>query len=177
MEGFNVILFCLAILAISFIKILVTNSIIYAVSVRKITNKKRLVLRASLFSEIAILITFISFSLFWTIIFISSLRTDNVVDRIINSIIFGLIANVTIGGYESIIGFIIAALEFVVALILIYCFNRNVVYKNLIMPSKSKNIFLLISSICNAPYFFIIPIVKIGFINDILNDIVIHWIY
>lgn len=177
MEGFNVILFCLAILAISFIKAFVISSIIYAVSVRKTTNKKGLILRASLFSEIAILITFLSFTLVWTIIFITSLRTDNVVDRIINSIIFGLIANVTIGGYESFIGFIIAALEFVVALILIYCFNRNVVYKNLIMPSKSKKIFLLISSVCNAPYFLIIPIVKISFINEILNDIVIHWLY
>ena len=137
---------------------------------------KGLILRASLFSEIAILITFLSFTLVWTIIFITSLRTTMLLQNH-KQHYFRLIANVTIGGYESFIGFIIAALEFVVALILIYCFNRNVVYKNLIMPSKSKNIFLLISSVCNAPYFLIIPIVKISFINEILNDIVIHWLY
>lgn len=177
MEELNIILFCLAILMISFLKTMVINLIIYAVSVRRITNNKRLVLRASLFSEIAVLITFLSSTLLWTIRFIPSLRTDNVFDRITNSIIGGLIANVTIGGYEDFIGFVIAALEFAVAIILIYCFNRYTVYKNLVMPSKFKNLFLLITSICNAPYLFIVPIVKISFINEILNDIVMHWIY
>lgn len=51
MKMLYLILFFIALLAVSFIRLLITNSAIYAVKVRKFTDKKRFILKSSVFSE------------------------------------------------------------------------------------------------------------------------------
>ncbi len=172
MEKLSIILFCLALLAISIVRIFITNTILYFVWTRKFTDEKKLILRASLFSGIAILVTYFLFSLIWAVYLFPSIYVDNIFEKIINSFFGGLIANVSIGSY----GFY-AVLELVTALIIIYCFHRFIVYKNFKMPKNQKRLFMFVSSICNAPYFIIVPILDISFINDIFNNIVLNWLY
>lgn len=52
MEMLYLMLFFIALLAVSFIRLLITNSAIYAVKVRKFTDKKRFILKVSVFSEL-----------------------------------------------------------------------------------------------------------------------------
>ena len=54
MEMLYLMLFFIALLAVSFIRLLITNSAIYAVKVRKFTDKKRFILKVSVFSELGI---------------------------------------------------------------------------------------------------------------------------
>ena len=61
MEMLYLMLFFIALLAVSFIRLLITNSAIYAVKVRKFTDKKRFILKVSVFSELGILISFFLF--------------------------------------------------------------------------------------------------------------------
>lgn len=60
MEMLYLMFFFIALLAVSFIRLIITNSAIYAVKVRKFTDKKRFILKASVFSELGILISFFS---------------------------------------------------------------------------------------------------------------------
>lgn len=50
MEMLYLMFFFIALLAVSFIRLIITNSAIYAVKVRKFTDKKRFILKASVFS-------------------------------------------------------------------------------------------------------------------------------
>lgn len=52
MEMLYLMLFFIALLAVSFIRLLITNSAIYAVKVRKFTDKKRFILKASVMLNI-----------------------------------------------------------------------------------------------------------------------------
>ena len=59
----------------------------------------------------------------------------------------------------------------------IYLFNQTVVYKNLNVHEKQKSKLLHIVSLCNVPYLLFIPILKISFVSNIMNDIIIGMIY
>lgn len=172
MEKLSIILFCIALLAICVIRIFITNTILYSVWIRKFTAEKKLILRSSLFSGIAILVTYFLFSLIWAVYLFPSIYMDNIFEKIINSFFGGLVTNVSIGSYVF-----YAVLELVTALIIIFCFHRFIVYKNLKMPKNQKRLFMFVSSILNAPYFIIVPILNINFISDILNNIVLNWLY
>lgn len=172
MEKFSIVLFCIALLAICVIRISITNTILYSVWIRKFTDEKKLILRASLFSGIAILVTYLIFSIIFAVNLFPSIYVENIFEKLVNSFFGGLITNVSIGSY-----ILFAVIELVTALIIIYCFHRFIVYRNLKMPKNQKRIFLLISSILNAPYFIIVPILDISFISDILNNIVLYWLY
>lgn len=172
MEKLSIILFCIALLAICVIRIFITNTILYSVWIRKFTAEKKLILRSSLFSGIAILATYFIFSVIFAVSLYPSIHVDNIFEKIINSFFAGLITNVSIGSCVF-----YAVLELVAALIIIFCFHRFIVYKNLKMPKNQKRLFMFVSSILNAPYFIIVPILNINFISDILNNIVLNWLY
>ena len=55
--------------------------------------------------------------------------------------------------------------------------DQTVVYKNLNVPEKQKSKLLHIVSLCNVPYLLFIPILKISFVSNIINDIIIGMIY
>ena len=57
MEMLYLMLFFIALLAVSFIRLLITNSAIYAVKVRKFTDKKRFILKASVMLNFVLRIT------------------------------------------------------------------------------------------------------------------------
>lgn len=172
MEKLSIILFCISLLAICVIRIFITNTILYSVWIRKFTAEKKLILRSSLFSGIAILATYFIFSVIFAVSLYPSIHVDNIFEKIINSFFAGLITNVSIGSYVF-----YAVLELVAALIIIFCFHRFIVYKNLKMSKNQKRLFMFVSSILNAPYFIIVPILNINFISDILNNIVLNWLY
>ena len=72
---------------------------------------------------------------------------------------------------------IVAFFEILTAYAFIYLFNQTVVYKNLNVPEKQKSKLLHIVSLCNVPYLLFIPILKISFVSNIINDIIIGMIY
>jgi hypothetical protein len=55
MEMLYLMLFFIALLAVSFIRLLITNSAIYAVKVRKFTDKKRFILKVSVMLNFVLL--------------------------------------------------------------------------------------------------------------------------
>ena len=158
MEMLYLMFFFIALLAVSFIRLIITNSAIYAVKVRKFTDKKRFILKASVFSELGILISFFLFSLIWTVMCLCVSNFDNIFKKIADSILFGFLGNLT-------------------AYAFIYLFNQTVVYKNLNVPEKQKSKLLHIVSLCNVPYLLFIPILKISFVSNIMNNIIIGMIY
>ena len=166
MEMLYLILFFIALLAVSFIRLLITNSAIYAVKVRKFTDKKRF-----------ILISFFLFSLIWTVMCLCVSNFDNIFKKIADSILFGFLGNLTITGSGHYSGIIVAFFEILTAYAFIYLFNQTVVYKNLNVPEKQKSKLLHIVSLCNVPYLLFIPILKISFVSNIINDIIIGMIY
>lgn len=104
--------FFIALLAVSFIRLLITNSAIYAVKVRKFTDKKRFILKVSVFSELGILISFFLFSLIWTVMCLCVSNFDNIFKKIADSILFGFLGNLTITGSGHYSGIIVAFLKF-----------------------------------------------------------------
>lgn len=177
MEMLYLILFFIALLAVSFIRLLITNSAVYAVKVRKFTDEKRFILKASVFSELGILISFFLFSLIWTVMCLCVSNFDNIFKKIADSILLGFIGNLTITGSGHYSGIIVAFFEILTAYAFIYLFNQTVVYKNLNVPEKQKSKLLHIVSLCNVPYLLFIPILKISFVSNIMNDIIIGMIY
>ena len=173
MEMLYLMLFFIALLAVSFIRLLITNSAIYAVKVRKFTDKKRFILKSSVFSELGILISFFLFSLMCLCVS----NFDNIFKKIADSILFGFLGNLTITGSGHYSGIIVAFFEILTAYAFIYLFNQTVVYKNLNVPEKQKSKLLHIVSLCNVPYLLFIPILKISFVSNIMNNIIIGMIY
>ena len=171
MEMLYLILFFIALLAVSFIRLLITNSAIYAVKVRKFTDEKRFILKASVFSELGILISFFLFSLIWTVMCLCVFNFDNIFKKIADSILLGFLGNLTITGSGHYSGIIVAFFEILTAYAFIYLF------KNLNVPEKQKSKLLHIVSLCNVPYLLFIPILKISFVSNIINDIIIGMIY
>lgn len=177
MEMLYLMLFFIALLAVSFIRLLITNSAIYAVKVRKFTDKKRFILKSSVFSELGILISFFLFSLIWTVMCLCVSNFDNIFKKIADSILFGFLGNLTITGSGHYSGIIVAFFEILTAYAFIYLFNQTVVYKNLNVPEKQKSKLLHIVSLCNVPYLLFIPFLKISFVSNIMNNIIIGMIY
>lgn len=56
MEMLYLMLFFIALLAVSFIRLLITNSAVYAVKVRKFTDKKRFILKASVMLNFCVVV-------------------------------------------------------------------------------------------------------------------------
>ena len=108
MEMLYLMLFFIALLAVSFIRLLITNSAIYAVKVRKFTDEKRFILKSSVFSELGILISFFLFSLIWTVMCLCVSNFDNIFKKIADSILFGFLGNLTITGSGHYSGIIVA---------------------------------------------------------------------
>lgn len=129
MEMLYLMLFFIALLAVSFIRLLITNSAVYAVKVRKFTDKKRFILKASVFSELGILISFFLFSLIWTVMCLCVSNFDNIFKKIADSILLGFLGNLTITGSGHYSGIIVAFFEILTAYAFIYLFNQTVVYK------------------------------------------------
>lgn len=142
--------FFIALLAVSFIRLIITNSAIYAVKVRKFTDKKRFILKASVFSELGILISFFLFSLIWTVMCLCVSNFDNIFKKIADSILLGFLGNLTITGSGHYSGIIVTFFEILTAYAFIYLFNQTVVYKNLNVPEKQKSKLLHIVSLCNV---------------------------
>ena len=55
MEMLYLMLFFIALLAVSFIRLLITNSAVYAVKVRKFTDEKRFILKSSVMLNFVLL--------------------------------------------------------------------------------------------------------------------------
>ena len=102
---------------------------------------------------------------------------DNIFKKIADSILLGFLGNLTITGSGHYSGIIVAFFEILTAYAFIYLFNQTVVYKNMNVPEKQKSKLLHIVSLCNVPYLLFIPILKISFVSNIMNDIIIGMIY
>lgn len=138
MEMLYLILFFIALLAVSFIRLLITNSAIYAVKVRKFTDKKRFILKASVFSELGILISFFLFSLIWTVMCLCVFNFDNIFKKIADSILLGFIGNLTITGSGHYSGIIVAFLKFSQPTLLYICLIRPLCIKIWMFPKNRK---------------------------------------
>nr|WP_304027303.1 hypothetical protein [Ruminococcus bromii] len=123
------------------------------------------------------MISFFLFSLIWTVMCLCVFNFDNIFKKIADSILLGFIGNLTITGSGHYSGIIVAFFEILTAYAFIYLFNQTVVYKNLNVPEKQKSKLLHIVSLCNVPYLLFIPILKISFVSNIMNDIIIGMIY
>lgn len=130
--------FFIALLAVSFIRLLITNSAIYAVKVRKFTDKKRFILKASVFSELGILISFFLFSLIWTVMCLCVSNFDNIFKKIADSILFGFLGNLTITGSGHYSGIIVAFLKFSQPTHLYICLIRPLYIKIWMFPKNRK---------------------------------------
>ena len=114
---------------LDFIRLIITNSIIVR-SLHSLQNKKSILMKSSLFSILAIFITVIVCTIFFTVWFFQLNNNPDIFSRITLSFSVGFISNVAIGSSNNFDELIILTVRFVVTAILIYCFHKFIVYKH-----------------------------------------------
>lgn len=171
-----VLLLFLILLLLDFIRLIIINSIIVG-SLHNLKNKKSLLMKSSLFSVLAIFVTVIICTILFSLWLFQSNRNPDIISRITLSLSVGFISNVAIGSSNNFDELIILTVRFIVTAILIYCFHKFIVYKNLELSKSKKRILLLISTVSNSLSLLLLPIMKIGFVDDIVDNIMMSILY
>ena len=171
-----VLLLFLILFLLDFIRLIIINSIIVS-SLHNLKNKKSLLMKSSLFSVLAIFVTVIICTILFSLWLFQLNRNPDIFSRITLSLSVGFISNVAIGSSNNFDELIILTVRFIVTAILIYCFHKFIVYKNLELSKSKKRILLLISTVSNSLSLLLLPIMKIGFVDDIVDNIMMSILY
>lgn len=171
-----VLLLFLTLFLLDFIRLVVTNLIIVK-SLHSFKNKKTILIKSSLFSILAIFITVIFSTILFTAWLFQSNSNPDIFSRITLSFSIGFISNVAIGSSNNFDELIILTVRFVVTAILIYCFHKFIVYKNLELPKGKKRIFLTVSTVSNLLSLLLLPVMRIGFVDNIVDNILLSILY
>lgn len=161
---------------LDFIRLIITNSIIVR-SLHSLQNKKSILMKSSLFSILAIFITVIVCTILFTAWLFQSNSNPDIFSRITLSFSIGFISNVAIGSSNDLDELIILIVRFVVTAILIYCFHKFIVYKNLELPKGKKRILLIVSTVSNLLSLLLLPVMRIGFVDNIVDNILLSILY
>ena len=172
--GFTgIILLGFSILFFSFVRLLVTNSLISAFISRKLSCSGRLkIIKSSVLSILAELTVFFCMTIFISIQLVNSIYGD-VVHKIFMSIQAGIVTVLGSLDYENPSSMIYVVFEITITFILLLIINYFFILKNLEISKGKKFLLSLCCAGINAPYHFLIPFGNF----DFFDQAVMNWMF
>lgn len=174
MKFTGIIIFELSLLLVSFIKLLVTNSIISVFVSKKLHYLGKIkILKASFLSITAEIITFLILTAFVSLQLVSSVYSDNIIHKLLMSIEMGVITILGCLDYTKPSSLVYSVLGIVISFIFLFIINYFFIFKKIEVSNGKKFFLSLCCAVINAPYYFLIPFGQL----DLFDNIVMNWMY